>query len=388
MVRPIPGVFLNKDTYGVNSDQERDRLPVLDQHVRCSLTDILVGDKGIPIMMCLAGLPNAEDADDIAKLVIGAIVSASGVSPDAAKISKHPNDIFSAVVNWARAKFSSLVDEDNDTEGADVPEGSKTAEKKSVGNASFPSNEFPSWFQELEIEEGALLDANRVNEFELYAYAGVLAFAIAKQPDAANLEAFNSKRRNAVAASMVKQDMQIFIDNSPHLTLEILGKVHRVFSMMVSDRACVLSAVVDNDVNLIQGPKRMFYTIFRLSAGASLNTLLIITKFARRFPQLYHEFPDLETEYHATSRALIRFYDAAEHRRLYLKVIFGSAYVPIDRNDVSNLLGVAVFALAQSDRTLANYRGGQLTVSHREKLLRLLNISADKAEEVETIESA
>ncbi|UNG44330.1 nucleoprotein [Fusarium asiaticum negative-stranded RNA virus 1] len=387
MVRPIPGVFLNKDTYGVNSDQERDRLPVLDQHVRCSLTDILVGEKGIPIMMCLAALSEAEDADDIAKLVIGAMVSASGVSPDAAKISKHPGDIVSSVINWARIKFSSSVVEEDTAEDNDVPEGSKTAEKKSVSANPFPFEDFPAWFRDLEIGERALLDANRVNEFELYAYAGVLAYAIAKQPDAANLEAFNAKRRNAVAASMVNQDMQIFVDNSPHLTLEILGKVHRVFSMLVSDRACVLSAIVDNDVNMIQGPKRMFYTIFRLSSGASLNTLLIITKFARRFPQLYQEFPDLETEYHATSRALTRFYDAAEHRRLYMKVIFGSAYVPIDRNDVANLLGVAVFALQQSDRTLANYRGGQLTVAHREKLLRLLNISADKSEEVETIES-
>ncbi|AWY11009.1 nucleoprotein, partial [Sclerotinia sclerotiorum negative-stranded RNA virus 1-A] len=69
-----------------------------------------------------------------------------------------------------------------------------------------------------------------------------------------------------------------------------------------------------------------------------------------------------------------RFLDTSTKRRMYLKVIFGSAYIPIDRNDINELLGVAVFALSQQESTLEQYAGGTLSVQHREKLIALLNI--------------
>ncbi|WGM49903.1 MAG: hypothetical protein, partial [Trichoderma harzianum negative-stranded virus 2] len=171
-------------------------------------------------------------------------------------------------------------------------------------------------------------------------------------------------------------------DNSPYLSLEVLGKVHRAFNLNIKDRALVMGAIVDNDDQLVSGTSRMFYNIFRLSAGASLNPLLIITKFARKYPQFYAHFRDLETEYHAAASALARFYDVHEKRRLYLKVIFGNAYVPVDRNDINSLLGVAVFTLQQSETSLENYRGGVLSVMHREKLIRLLGVVARQEEEV------
>jgi hypothetical protein len=378
MPRAYPSAFENKDTYGVNTDLDRDRLPVLDQTSKCSFKDIIVADRQLPIRLCLAALPYANDAEDVAKLVIGAVLNASGVSATAARlVSPYTRIDIEAIKNWANPRaypesFPPATEIPEAVEGETAP--------VSTQPAPFPRDSLPEWLADLEFTDDDFIKAWAADDFEIAAYAGVLAFCIAKQPDSENLQAFNQKRRNAVEQYMTHGPLDIFIDESPALTLEILGKVHRTFNSIIRDRAIIFGAVVARDEDLVSGTIRMFYVIFRLSSGSSLNPLLIITRFARKYPTFYREFPDLETEYHAAAHALQRFYDANEKNRMYLKVIFGSAYVPVNRSDINSLLGVAVFTLQQSESTLSNYRGGVLSVAHRQKLLRLLEI-ADAAEE-------
>lgn len=382
MPRAYPAAFENKNTYGVNTDLDRDRLPQIDPSKKCSIKDVLVSDRMLPVRMCLAALPHTDDADDIAKLVVGAILSASGVSATAAKLTNPYVGLnVDAIKQWANPRaypeaFPVQEEVPEDHEG-DV---SARAATRSAQIADMPRDSFPEWLGDIDFPDEGFVRAWTAVDMEIAAYAGILAFCIAKQPDAENLAAFNQNRRNAVSQYMPAGQMSIFIDDSPDLTLEILGKVHRTFNSIIYDRAIVFSAIVNKDDEMVSGTPRMFYVIFRLSAGSSLNPLLIITRFARKYPLFYREFPDLETEYHAAAHALQRFYDASEKQRMFLKVIFGSAYVPVNRTDINSLLGVAVFTLQQSESTLSNYRGGVLSVAHRQKLLRLLDI-ADTAEE-------
>lgn len=378
MPRAYPSAFENKNTYGVNTDLDRDRLPQLDQNAKCGIKEILVAERQLPIRLCLAALPHADDAEDVARLVIGAVLHASNVSATAAKLTNPFTQLnVEQLKNWANPR--AYPDLFRDT--AEVPESSEgEAAPRSTSLAPMPRTSFPEWLADIDFTDEDFIHAWTADDFEIAAYAGVLAFCVAKQPDAENLKAFNQNRRNAVEQYMTAGTMSIFVDDSKDLSLEILGKVHRTFNSIIKDRAIVFSAIVNNDEDLVSGLTRMFYVIFRLSAGNSLNPLLIITRFARKYPNFYREFPDLETEYHAAAHALQRFYDAPEKQRMYLKVIFGSAYVPVSRFDINALLGIAVFTLQQSENTLANYRGGILSVSHRQKLLRLLDI-ADAAEE-------
>lgn len=364
MSRPMPADFIGKDTYGVSTSANRDRLPIIPQGTRGDLTQVLVGKKGIPTRVALAGLLVADEVDDIARLVIGAIVDASNVGKTRAALSRpYEADGWSdRFIQWGRINVQAV---------AVAPPGQDDA-----SNAlELPGGAFPQWVLDLEIDAGKLLEAVQVDEMEVAAYAGILAYAIGKQPTADNLKAFNDNRRNAITQFMPTAERRIFVDESPYLSLEVLGKVHRSFNSVIKDRALVMSAVVDADNPLVSGSTRMFYVLFRLGAGASLNPLLIILRFGRKYPEMYGLFPDLETEYHAVAHALQRFYDASETRRMYLKVIFGSSYIPVDRKDIEALLGVAAFTLKQTDTTLENYQGGTISVEHRLRIVRHMNIA-------------
>lgn len=370
MPREYPATFTEQNTYGVVGNAERDRLPEIAASEVVSQKDILIGQDDIPISICLAGLLETDDEDDIIRLVIGAMLHGSKTPLTKAKINSTAKGTYAKILS----DWTSNILKDNPT---------YTETDASISESvKLPALDWPSWVEDLELSADNLLPALIVDSVELAAYAGVLAFAIGKQPDADNIEAFNTKRRNAIRAALVSGNLRVFVDNSPYLSLEVLLKVHRAFNLNIKDRALVMGAIVDNDDPLVSGTSRMFYNIFRLSAGASLNPLLIITRFARKYPQFYTQFRDLETDYHAAAAALARFYDVNEKRRLYLKVIFGNAYVPVDRNDVNALLGVAVFTLQQSEVTLENYKGGTLSVAHREKLIRLLGVAARQEEEV------
>lgn len=377
MSRQLPDVFSNKDTYGINTHQERDRLPSIPQNAKVSLSGILEGGRDMPTRVCIASLMNATEADDIAKLVLGALIDSSGITPTAAKVQNtHRSDFPDRINTWSVAMIqaASAPVPDNIVEGGVAP--------TTTAGPQLPSDALPEWIREFGIDPQAMSFAMSLDTVETAFYAGVLAFAIGKEPTADNLEAYNSKRSHTVTSYLPDGSPKLFVENSPYLTLDILSKVHRTFNTIVMDRALVMSSIVDNDSPLVSGKARGFYVIFRLNSGVSLNPILMITKFARKYPNFYSEFPDLETEYHAAAHALNRFLDVAEGRRMYLKAIFGSSYVPVDRTDVNELLGVAVCALKQSEPSLANYSGGTLSVAHREKVLRLLGRTVTSEEEV------
>ncbi len=382
MPRDLPGAFRNKDTYSVNVDPNRDRLPALDQGTKCTLQGILTGGNSFPIRLCIAAIKNATDVDDIAKLVIGALLDGSGVSSASAKLNSPSGaGYITELKQWTIAGITG----NRPGDAAEVPEEESAVPLEPTTSTvpdNFPLKQFPEWYQELDPSTEDYLFAAKVDPMELAAYAGILAYAIGKQPTAENMDAFNSRRRNAISQFLPAGDLKIFVDDSEFLSIDILGKIHRAFNSVTIDRALVMSAIVDKDAALVQGREKVFYIIFRLGSGASLNPLLIITRFARKYPYFYSEFPDLETEYHAAAHALQRFFDVPEKRRMYLKVIFGSAYVPVDRTDVNELLGVSVFALQQSEPSLANYNGGTLSVVHRQKLIRLLEVASTNDEEI------
>jgi hypothetical protein len=393
--RTIPSSFVNQNTYGVNTNLNRDRLPKIPDNAQVELEHILVGKKYIASRLALAGLQAATDQTDILKLVIGAMIEASKTSATAAKLRSTWKTLDErSLFMWGVRRMNSKTN-DSTTTAADVPEttaaeGEASEERQPETVAAtaassgdhFPSDTFPEWLADLEMDDDDVAFAIKVSDFEIAAYAGILAYAIAKQPNAQNLEAFNQKRRNVVREYMPSGDLMVFVDESKYLDLDTLSKVHRAFNTAIKDRALVISAIIDRDNDMVSNTELMFYALFRLTAGASLNPLLIIVRYARTFPQFYEHFPDLQTEYHAVHHALQRFLDVPENRRMYLKVLFGSSYSPVSRDDINKLLGCATFALQQSETNLANYQGGILSVEHRNRLITLLNVQARAEEEV------
>lgn len=365
MPRPIPEDFINKDTYGIASHANRDRLTVLPPDTKADLRDVLVGRSSVPTRLAMAGLLVAEHGDDIVRLVIGAIVDASGIGTVKSKL-RHPykEDKWSEkFISWGRDNLRAQAQKKDD-ESSDL--------------ALPPS--LPEWVTDLGIDPAELLGTITFNAMEVAAYAGILAWTISKRPDEDNLSAFNDRRRNAIQEFIPVGELQIFTPDSPFLSIDVLGKVHRAFNSATTDRALVMTAVVTEDHELVSGTVKMFYIMFRLSAGAGMNPLMLILKFGRKYPELYSILTDLETEYHAASHALERLYDVSEVTRDYLKAIYGSSYVPVARSDINALLGVAVFALKQTEQNLENYKGGVLSVEHRRKVVAYLNV-ADVAEE-------
>jgi hypothetical protein len=386
MSRPIPTTFVNQSTYGVNTNLNRDRLPKIPDTAQVELEHIVVGKKYVASRLALAGLQAASDQADILRLVIGAMVEASKTSATAAKLRSVWKTVDErALFTWALMRLTNPDDTGIVPETQPVEEGeTATAPAETAASAKnhFPTDSLPEWIIDLEIEDDDFSFAMLVTDFEITAYAGILAYAIAKQPNAENLEAFNQKRRNVVREYMPSGDLVIFTDESKYLDLETLSKVHRAFNTAIRDRALVISAIIDRDNDLVSNTELMFFAIFRLTAGASLNPLLIIVRYARTYPHFYEHFPDLQTEYYAVHHALQRFLDVPEKRRMYLKVLFGSSYSPVSRDDVNKLLGCATFALQQSESNLSNYKGGILSVEHRNKLITILNVQAKAEEEV------
>lgn len=384
--RAYPEVFVNKDTYGIDTDKERDRIVELDANAKGELKEVLVGPRGVATRLCIAAIRDAEEAEDIARLVIGAIVDSSGVSAAAAKLTNPFRGDFPNVLKaWAIGRLYPEQAPSAPAAEATVPEGDTTQAAPTVaspGADPLPRECLPEWLSDIDFDEEKLLEAWEFDEIEISAYAGILAYCIAKQPDANNIEAFNQKRRNAVMQYLPSGQPKLFVDASPLLDLDVLGKIHRTFNSIMTDRICVFEAVIGKIDAIISGPSRIFYVMVRLASGASLNPLLIIAKFGRKYPDFYPQFPDIELEYHAAAHALNRFLDVKREKRMYMKLIYGSSYVPVDRRDVDNLLGVAVHALKQTEKTLANYNGGTLSVAHRDKLTLLMNITENQEEVV------
>lgn len=383
--RAYPEVFVNKDTYGINTDKERDRIVELDPNTKGELTDVLVGPRGVATRLCITAIRDAEDAEDIARLVIGAVVDSSGVSASAAKlVDPYRKNFADTLKTWAVGRlFPDQSGTANET--PQVPEGETVQEAPTTRSPikdPLPRECLPEWLSDIDFDEETFLEAWAFDEIEISAYAGILAYCIAKQPDANNIEAFNQKRRNAVMQYIPSGQLKLFVDGSPYLDLDVLGKVHRTFNSIMIDRICLFEAVISKVEAVISGPSRIFYAMVKLSSGASLNPLLIIAKYGRKYPQFYTEFPDIEIEYHAAAHALNRFLDVKREKRMYMKLIYGSSYVPVDRRDVDNLLGVAVHALKQTEKTLENYNGGTLSVAHREKLIQLMNLTETHEEAV------
>lgn len=388
--RALPSAFINRTTYGLGSPVAKSRLPEVPQGSKGELTEVLVGPPSYATRIALACLRTAEDAPVIARLVIGALVDASGVGYTKAGLNSPfvQSAWADRLKGWARERY--LMEMDIEAgEDPSLPAGTEQGEPgqnrpatSESGLPAYPRDLLPRWMERIEVDDAELAKAMKMDAHEIAGYAGALAYAIAKAPTAENLQAFNERRRRMIENYLPSGALSIFVEDSPYLTLDLLSKVHRTFNSVSRDRALVMGAIVDADRPLISGPAKVFYNIFRLTAGTSLNPLLLIVKAVTKYPDLYFLFPDLETEFHAAADAIERFEATTEARRLYLKVIFGNDYIPVDRRDVDSLLGVSAFILKYTEPTLENYKGGTISAEHRSKVLRFLNLPEEQPEEV------
>lgn len=363
--RSLPSEFFNKNTYALVDDPTAGQIPVVDENKKFSFDNLLQGNDAFPARLCMLGLLNNEEMSDVVRLVAGGLLNASNTKLSAAKANGFLDKKYAASLKaWYIAHITkekpvgNPEDDDADSEAEDL----------------MPTADLPKWYQELDLDNDQIDAVFSASNIEVYGYMGILAMAIAKQPNAANLDAFNMKRRQAIVNSMTSDTLHIFVDDSPFLTVELLSRVHRSFNLIIEDRALLFGAIVDRNYALLSGEHRMFFTLFRLTAGASLNPLILVTRFVRKYPHLFNQFPELHTEYFAAAVALRKFSTVPAGRRLYLKLIFGNAYVPVPRGDIDELLGMAVYVLKQEETSLANYAGGTLSEGHREKLSQILHI--------------
>lgn len=385
--RTLPAIFLNQQSYSIVDAPQQGKLPVISDNATFSLDEIINGNGAFPSRLCMLALLTNDEQPDLQRLLCGALLNASNTPLSAARVSGFKNNrIETGLKNWYKTLDEKKESTSDKQPGPSDPPKSTVSEDGS--EFSLPEEFLPEWYNLLDVSRDELEAVFLASNIEVYAYIGVLAMAIAKQPTTANIEAFNGRRRQAVRNAMTSDTLYIFRDNSPFLTVEVLSKVHRTFNLVVQDRALLFTAIVDRNDPMISGEHRMFYTFFNLTAGASLNPLLLVTRFIRKYPDLFHQFPELHTEYFAAGAALAKFRQVPEARRMFLKLIFGNAYVPVPRGDIDELLGMSVFVLRQEESSLANYAGGTLSEAHQAKVSRLLSIQVTARNTVDPEEPA
>jgi len=373
---PALSSFDNRATYSLKTDEQRLGLPRIPDAPKFICNSVLFGRTSLPTRMALLALPQATNSLAIARLVLGAIADAAGLTATATRLPDpwmrpHWTD---AVIGWVAKRMQS---EGEHPEEAAAEDGHTVSSQ----DDGFPTDALPEWYREIEPSYGKLVEIFEYDQGEVAAWAAVLAMAIAKAPTSDNITAFNERRVNMVRNHVPTGELKIFVPQSEFLTLDILQKVHRSFNTLGADRAVFIRAVVQNDGPLKSGPARIFYSLFRLTAGASMNPLLLILKAVTRYPQLRRLFPDLAVEFRAADDAIRRLDTAPESERLYLKIIFGNEWSPVPRGDINRLLGICVFVLSKTDN-LVNYKGGaEPTYNDKVKILDMLDMPITETEQ-------
>jgi hypothetical protein len=133
-------------------------------------------------------------------------------------------------------------------------------------------------------------------------------------------------------------------------------------------RAVLTAGVVQRLNNNLMGASLAFASTFLLLVDFGMSALRIIKEAVIKHPWIRTDFPELKPELEAANHAqqLLRRVPGIE--RSFLKAIHGNAFVPVNYNQIDNLLGVCKEVLKRSTPSYENYSGGRITASQAAKV--------------------
>lgn len=228
---------------------------------------------------------------------------------------------------------------------------------------------------------GELLNVLQIDDDEVGAYFGVLFLAGNKRANSKNKTAFNEKRKDAATASILGSP-RIFVPDSEYLTEPILIKLYASFLSYSPVRANMTSRVIQHLDKAHMGSALSFVNMFLLLVDSGMSALRMIKEAAIKQKWMLTEFADLKPEFQAANNAQIVIRNAPPAERSFLKAIHGNAFVPVNYNDINNLLGVSKEILKRTVPTYANYDGGRITSTQIEVIERRLGTNLARIETV------
>lgn len=235
-----------------------------------------------------------------------------------------------------------------------------------------------NFIDEEDITVGELLDLMDADPDEFGAYFGVMFLAANKRATRENRAAFNEKRQSAATAS-VFGDPNIFVPESPFLSLDVLNKVYAAMLSYSPVRTVLTARVVEFMERDHAGPSLAFMSMFALLNNSGMSALAIIKEATLKHQWVRHEFPELRPEFLAANEAMKLLKTVPARERPFIKAIHGNAFVPVIYTQIDNLTGVCKEILKRSTPSYQNYGGGRVT----ERQLAIINRHMDAEQVVE-----
>jgi len=205
---------------------------------------------------------------------------------------------------------------------------------------------------------------------ELGALVGIYLYAIGKKPTEENITAFGARRRNAALSTVIGEPV-VFVDNSPHLTLKVMRKVHGSFAAYAAHRARLINAVAIASAEHVSGGAVSLFQMFGLLNDQGMAGLNMVREALMKWEWIRTEFPELRPEVEAANAGFKLIRAAPPATRPFLKVIHGDRFVPTHYQDIKRLMGMAKYLLLEAHDTLSNFSGGAMPEEWREKVDRL-----------------
>jgi len=212
---------------------------------------------------------------------------------------------------------------------------------------------------------------------ELGGYFGNVFYAGTKRLTPQNASAFNEKRLNTVLSTSAKA-LKIFVPGSGFMDERVLNKIYASFQAFAALRCQMIHRTCLKTGVIRYGPVVTFTAMFLLLVDNGLGTLKVIKEAALKCNWLLTDFPELRPELEAADRAqqVLRAVDAPV--RPFVKAIYGSAWVPIAQNEVSNLLGVSKKVMTHFTPSYARFGGGFTTAGQDAIIAMRLGIAVEQ----------
>lgn len=358
--------------------------------------DILVAQNGsFPALLLAAAIPKYhDDVKVLFRLIVSAVINVSGVNASAFGISETGRVNSAEILTRAMTAAESRLPKEEESTAQKGKEKEEEADTVVVGHSEIKYGEaawkdllsiqVPEWVRDLDLTDEDLMKAAGPETAELAAFAGILLLTAVKTPNSQNLNGFNANRVRAIQSLVPNGRLEIFVPNSEYITLTHLSNAAVALNTHPADRACLIRALVDKNQELMIGPAVAFFRMFKLMEGSGLAPIRMCLSFILKYPEIVHVFPELYTEILTFSGAVSRFEAIEEKYRNFYKAMFGEKYVPVDRNRVQGLYGVAYFGSKLMDNRWDNYRGPDLNDEMRRRVTNLVGVAASAEPEVET----
>lgn len=212
------------------------------------------------------------------------------------------------------------------------------------------------------VSQTALNAYDAADEDEIAALIGIYIVATCKKPTQANMSAFNEKRRGAASMGIIGE-LQLFVDQSPALTYDVIQKINASFVSRAPYRVHLAKSIIACMNRMPMGPEAAFMGMIQLTADFGMNGLVIVKRALVKNPWIVTEFPEIADEIRIVREAQAAIMRADVSDRSFLKWMWGSQFIPANLQDISNAIGICKKVLEATDATISQYGGGNISAA-------------------------